>query len=104
MVLFWIRVVHSRRVHPPSRRALRYGSEPVTQADAIHGVARERLSARELEIGPGGIAQMLVHGLARSAFARIVLGLHEPELAASLVDNLVVIERVLFGDAIGNTQ
>jgi hypothetical protein len=56
------------------------------------------------EVGPGGIAQMLVHGFARSAFARIVFGLHETQLPASLVDDFVVVKGVLLCNAIGNTQ
>jgi len=47
---------------------------------------------------------MLVHGFARSAFARIVLGLHETQRTASLLDDFVVIKGVLLCNAIGNTQ
>jgi len=56
------------------------------------------------EFGPGGIAQMLVHGLTRSAFVRIVLRLHVTQLTSSSVDDSVVIKGVLFCNAIGNTQ
>ena len=42
---------------------------------------------------------MLVHGFAWSAFTRIVLGLHVTERTAALVDNFVIIESVLLGNA-----
>ncbi len=53
---------------------------------------------------PSRIRKMLVQGFTGGAFVRIIGGLQSSYFAALLVVDVVVLERVPFRGAIGNTQ
>src|SRR5256885_10108636 len=68
------------------------------------GIELRRHRTYGLRCRPSRIAQMLVHGFAGGAFARIVFALQDSHVPAFPIDDVVVVESVSFCDAIRNTE
>jgi hypothetical protein len=62
------------------------------------------LAASPILRRPSRILEMLIHGFARGAFLRIVGALQSSYFAALLIDAVVILKRISFGGAIGNTE